>query len=83
MSIASRAAAYQALGVSTSEWLFNIGADPELNRLWALGESADGWAELSHGEREQVYRLWLSALRLGETVHLAQLDASQVLFQLI
>ena len=67
---ASRAAAYQVLGVAASEWWFDLAADRELSEIWGAAGSPDGWESLTADQRARIRRLWISALRLGETVHL-------------
>ena len=67
-TVASQAAAYQAIGVATAEMHLALAQDPAMERLLTNDRAA--LAEMSDLERLQIRRVMLAWLRMGETVYL-------------
>ena len=48
----------------------SLAADRELSEIWRAAGTPAGWEGLTAAQRARIRSLWISALRLGETVYL-------------
>jgi hypothetical protein len=70
-TIASRAAAYQELGIATADLLFSLSDNSELNaNLQIIGAGQAGSDDMTESERRDAFYWAMGSLRLYETVFL-------------
>jgi len=70
-TIASRAAAYQELGMATADIWFSLASNGELNEIfWQAVLNEDGYSNLPESDKRVFLSHQLGALRLYETVYL-------------
>ena len=71
-TIASKAAAYQELGIATSEIWFKMSSDPALNDiLFEIDKDpVNGYKNLSQSDKNRAISFVMGSLRLYETVYL-------------
>ena len=71
-TIASQAAAYQELGIATSEVWFRMSSDSELNNMLFVidKDPVNGYINLSQSDRNRALSYVMGNLRLYETVYL-------------
>ena len=79
-TIASRAAAYQEIGLATSELWFQLAHNRELNDLFAkiVNGPEDDYRNLNDSDRQLLISLTIGSLRQFETIYL---QVSQGLLQ--
>jgi hypothetical protein len=70
-TIASRAAAYQEVGIATANIWYLQASNPELNEIfWQAVSNEDGYSNLSESDKRIFLSHQVATLRLYETVYL-------------
>ncbi len=65
-NVQARAAAFQEIGIATSEWHYQF--DDRMNRLYREGSDPSRFVEWSRADWEAMLRREVSGMRLAETV---------------
>ena len=69
-TIASRASAYQALGLTFVDGLLNIALDPDLALILTVAKDSSRWGELDEAEWARVDYRYRNIVRAYETIYL-------------